>query len=75
MFATHHIEMFNEGLRINTQTGKIFEFELGKKKQMSTQTSIHQNGGCGLAGATGLYTEDCDHLCDNCPYYNMKREN
>ena len=75
MFATHHIEMWYDGLRINTQTGKMFEFELGKKKQMNTQISIPQNGGCSLEGVVGLYIDDCDHLCNNCPYYNMGREN
>jgi hypothetical protein len=75
MFATHHVEMWYEGLRINIQTGKVFKFELGKKKQVTIQPSIHQNGGCSLEGVVGLYIDDCDHLCNNCPYYNMKREN
>lgn len=76
MFATHHIEMWQDGLRINTQTGKVFKFELGKKKQVTTHRSTHSLGGCGLEGITGHYTDDCDHLCANCCYYNMeKREN
>lgn len=75
MFATHHIEMWYEGLRINTQTGKMFQFELGKKKQVNTQPSIRRSGGCSLEGVVGLYIDDCDHLCNNCPYYNTGREN
>lgn len=73
MFSTHHVEMWHNGLRINTQTGKIFEFELGKKKLPSIQPSIHQRGGCSLEGITGQYIDDCDHLCNNCPYYNVKK--
>ena len=71
MFATHHIEMWQEGIRIDTRTGKIFSFDLGKKKQMTTHRPIHQTGGCSLEGMVGLYIDDCDHLCNNCPYYNM----
>lgn len=68
-FVTHHISMWQEGIRIDTQTGKIFKFDLGKKKQMSILPSIHRSGGCSLEGVPGLYINDCDHLCNGCPHY------
>lgn len=75
MLATHHIEMWQDGLRINTQTGKIFKFELGKKKQVITHHFTPKTGGCNLESIIGHYIDDCDHLCNNCPHYNTGREN
>lgn len=72
--ATHNIEMGTGGIRINTRTGKLLEFDLNKKKQNLALVSSARSGGCVLEemGCSGLYSEGCDHLCNACPYYEPK---
>jgi len=67
--ATHHMSVYSEGVRIDTQTGKIFRFELRKKKP-TTILSLPAplTGGCNL-DAIGYCADGCDHLCIDCPYH------
>jgi len=70
-FTAHRIELNTNGIRIDTRTGKILEFDIAKKKLTSPQTTSHQSTGCSLIGTMSQrsWVCECDHLCNGCPYY------
>jgi glucosamine 6-phosphate synthetase-like amidotransferase/phosphosugar isomerase protein len=68
--VTQRLSIFDEGVRINTHTGKVLKFELGKKKLPSTIPILPPRirGICSL-DSVGYATDGCNRLCDNCPHY------
>ena len=73
-FVTHKIGVSTEGFRIDIHNGKIFKFDISKKKILAAnpmQQSLLHMGGCSLqdGGFHHIMTDHCDGECSECPYY------
>lgn len=84
-FVTHKIGVGAEGFRIDIRNGKIFRFNISKKKPSVINQSLTANalaanpmqqsllhmGGCSLqdGGFHHVMTDHCDRECLVCPYY------
>jgi len=78
VFATHKIDVGEEGYRINIRTGRIFKFGLDQKKAIVAVNAMQQSlldiqegGGCSLEdiGYHHPMLDHCDKQCERCPYY------
>lgn len=81
-YMTYNVPIGQNGIRIDTRTGKIFKFAIcannysstSKKKPKPLLLSPPRNSGYSSAGVGYLdgCPDGCDFLCDECPYYQQR---